>query len=87
MKFLFDDESFSFKALRATGFADYGGAELGEFLVTFRQIPEGDEAAWSAHWAATGGRVERNGRSACAARGCLPASQCAAPPPRCRAWA
>ena len=28
MKFLFDDESFSFEALRATGFADYGGAEL-----------------------------------------------------------
>jgi hypothetical protein len=29
VKFLFDDESFSFKALRATGFADYGGAGHG----------------------------------------------------------
>ncbi len=37
MKFLFDDESFSFEALRAAGYADYGGAELGEVLVTCRQ--------------------------------------------------
>jgi hypothetical protein len=57
MKFLYDDESFSFEALRATGFADYGGAELGEVLVTCRQIPEGDEDAWSAQWAATAERA------------------------------
>jgi hypothetical protein len=30
MKFLFDGESFSFEALRTTGFAAYGGADLGE---------------------------------------------------------
>jgi hypothetical protein len=41
MKFLYDDESFSFEALRATGFADYGGAELGEVLATCRQIRKG----------------------------------------------
>jgi hypothetical protein len=29
MKFLFDDESFSFEALRTAGFALYGGADLG----------------------------------------------------------
>jgi pimeloyl-ACP methyl ester carboxylesterase len=67
MKFLFDDESFSFEALRATGYAAYGGAELGEVLVTCRQIPEGDEEAWSARWAATAARVERIGRDALAA--------------------
>lgn len=67
MKFLYDDESFSFEALRATGFADYGGAELGEVLVTCRQIPEGDRAAWSAQWAATAERVESIGRDALAA--------------------
>lgn len=67
MKFLYDDESFSFEALRATGFADYGGAELGEVLVTCRQIPEGDEDSWSAQWAATAERVERTGRDALAA--------------------
>jgi dipeptidyl aminopeptidase/acylaminoacyl peptidase len=67
MKFLYDDESFSFEALRAAGYATYGGAELGEVLVTCRQIPERDEQAWSAQWAATAARVERIGRDALAA--------------------
>ncbi|WNM33711.1 hypothetical protein RKE30_26655 [Streptomyces sp. Li-HN-5-11] len=30
-KFLHDDESFSFEALRAAGYAAYAGADLGEF--------------------------------------------------------
>ena len=34
MKFLFDDESFSFEALRAAGYASGSGADLGEVLVT-----------------------------------------------------
>jgi pimeloyl-ACP methyl ester carboxylesterase len=67
MKFLYDDESFSFEALRAAGYAGYGGADLGEVLVTCRQIPEGDEEAWSAQWAATAARIERIGRDALAA--------------------
>lgn len=67
MKFLFDDESFSFEALRAAGYAGYGGADLGEVLVTCRQIPEGDEEAWSAQWGATAARIERIGRDALAA--------------------
>ncbi|HSZ41288.1 MAG TPA: alpha/beta fold hydrolase [Trebonia sp.] len=67
MKFLYDDESFSYEALRAAGYATYSGAELGEVLVTCRQIPEGDEEAWSAQWAATAARVERIGRDALAA--------------------
>ncbi len=66
MKFLYDDESFSFEALRAAGYATYAGAELGEVLVTCRKIPEGDEAAWSAEWAATAARVEGIGREALA---------------------
>jgi pimeloyl-ACP methyl ester carboxylesterase len=67
MKFLYDDESFSFEALRAAGYAAYSGADLGEVLVTCRQIPEGDEESWSAQWAATAARVERIGRDALAA--------------------
>jgi alpha-beta hydrolase superfamily lysophospholipase len=67
MKFLYDDESFSFEALRSAGYATYGGAELGEVLVTCRQIPEADEQAWSDRWAATAARVERIGRDALAA--------------------
>jgi hypothetical protein len=46
MKFLFDDEAFSFETLRTTGFAAYGGADLGEVLTTARHIGEGDEASW-----------------------------------------
>ncbi|MFE3267124.1 alpha/beta hydrolase family protein [Streptomyces sp. NPDC059215] len=67
MKFLYDDESFSFEALRAAGYAAYGGADLGEVLVTCREIPKGDEEAWSARWGATASRVERIGRDALAA--------------------
>jgi dienelactone hydrolase len=66
MKFLFDDASFSFEALRAAGYAVSGGADLGEVLVTCRQVPEGDDEAWSAQWAATAARVERTGRDALA---------------------
>ena len=62
MKFLFDDQSFSFEALRAAGFANYGGADLGEILVTARAIPDGDEAAWHREWKATAERVEELGR-------------------------
>ncbi|MCM3848508.1 alpha/beta fold hydrolase [Pseudonocardia sp. DR1-2] len=67
MKFLFDDESFSFEALRAAGYAAYAGADLGEVLVTCRDIPEGDHDAWSTRWAATAARVELIGRDAQAA--------------------
>ena len=67
MKFLYEDESFSFEALRAAGYAAYNGADLGEVLVTCRQVPEGDEEAWSVQWAATAARVERIGRDALAA--------------------
>ncbi len=63
MKFLFDDESFSFEALRTAGYTAHAGADLGEVLVTCRQIPEGDEEAWSAQWAATAARVEGIGRA------------------------
>jgi pimeloyl-ACP methyl ester carboxylesterase len=67
VKFLFDDESFSFEALRAAGFAAYDGAELGEVLVTAAKIGDGDEAAWHAAWKATAERVEGLGRTALAA--------------------
>ncbi|WP_225724795.1 MULTISPECIES: S9 family peptidase [unclassified Nocardia] len=61
MKFLFDDESFSFETLRAAGFACYGGAELGEVLVTAAHIPNGDEDAWLREWKATAARVHAIG--------------------------
>ncbi len=67
MKFLFEDESFSFETLRTAGFANYGGADLGEVIVTARAIPEGDEAAWLSEWEATADRVARLGDASLAA--------------------
>jgi len=66
MKFLFDDEAFSFETLRTTGFAAYGGADLGEVLTTARQIREGDEASWHQAWKATAQRVAKIGEQALA---------------------
>jgi pimeloyl-ACP methyl ester carboxylesterase len=66
MKFLFENESFSFETLRAAGFANYGGADLGEILVTAAAIPEGDEVAWHRQWKATAERVEQLGRDSLA---------------------
>lgn len=58
MKFLFENESFSFETLRAAGYASYGGAELGEVLVTARAIRDGDEGDWHRQWKATAQRVQ-----------------------------
>ncbi|MFJ9458361.1 alpha/beta hydrolase family protein [Kitasatospora sp. NPDC101447] len=57
MRFLFEDESFSFETLRAAGFANDGGADLGEVVATASRIGEGDEAAWLREWTATAERV------------------------------
>jgi pimeloyl-ACP methyl ester carboxylesterase len=62
MKFLFEDESFSFETLRAAGFANYGGADLSEIVALARLIPEGDEVAWHREWKATAERVEAAGK-------------------------
>jgi hypothetical protein len=67
MKFLFDDESFSFETLRAAGFALYGGADLGEVLVTAAAITGGDEASWHRAWKATAERLQATGEQALAA--------------------
>ncbi|MFE4393428.1 MULTISPECIES: alpha/beta hydrolase family protein [Streptomycetaceae] len=67
MRFLFEDESFSFETLRAAGFAAYGGADLGEVVATARNIGEGDEEAWLREWKATAERVHGIGSRALAA--------------------
>ena len=66
MKFLFDDESFSFETLRAAGFAPYGGADLGEVLVTADAISDGDEPSWHQGWKATAERVRALGEQSLA---------------------
>ncbi|MER6523207.1 alpha/beta hydrolase [Streptomyces sp. NPDC001553] len=67
MRFLYEDESFSFETLRAAGFANYGGSDLGEVLATVRHIGEGDEEAWLREWKATAERVHDIGSRALAA--------------------
>lgn len=57
MRFLFEDESFSFETLRGAGFSVDGGADLGEVLVTASAIGEGDEQAWHREWKATADRI------------------------------
>jgi hypothetical protein len=56
--------AFSFEALRVAGYASCGGADLGEVLVTTRNIPEGDERAWHDHWKSLGERLEEIGDAA-----------------------
>jgi alpha-beta hydrolase superfamily lysophospholipase len=67
MKFLFDDDTFSFETLRTTGFANYFGADLGEVLATAGQIRDGDEAGWHQAWKATARRVAELGERSLAA--------------------
>lgn len=67
MKFLFENESFSFETLRTAGFANFGGADLGEVIVTANAIPEGDEDAWLTQWEATAARVANIGEQSLAA--------------------
>jgi hypothetical protein len=62
MKFLFDDDTFSFETLRTTGFANYFGADLGEVLATAARITDGDQASWHREWQATAGRVAELGQ-------------------------
>ncbi|MFI9766516.1 alpha/beta hydrolase family protein [Streptomyces sp. NPDC052415] len=59
MKFLFDDPAFDYQALRAAGYADYGGAQLGEVVAVASRIPGGDTAAWRHAWTQLAERVHR----------------------------
>lgn len=57
MKFLFEDESFSFETLRGAGFAVDGAADLSEIVITAGRIGEGDEDAWHREWKSLANRI------------------------------
>lgn len=57
MKLHFKDQTFSFELLRATSYAPYGGAEIGECLATAARIREGDFESWHVEWRRTAERV------------------------------
>ncbi|WP_033290454.1 alpha/beta hydrolase family protein [Amycolatopsis jejuensis] len=59
MKQLFfaDNENFWFETLRSLGHIAYGGADLGEVLVTADRIKAGDYDSWYDEWSATAERL------------------------------
>ncbi|MED4781173.1 alpha/beta hydrolase [Brevibacillus choshinensis] len=64
MRFVFEDQTFSFELLRAMSYAPYGGADIGECLSTAYRIKEGDFESWYTEWYKTAERIhalaERN---------------------------
>jgi alpha-beta hydrolase superfamily lysophospholipase len=57
MHLVFKDQTFSFELLRTVSYAPYGGADLGECLVTASRIREGDFESWYEEWCKTARRV------------------------------
>lgn len=53
MRLVFEDQTFSFELLRTTSYATYGGADIGECLMTAYRIQEGDFESWYKEWHAT----------------------------------
>ncbi|MBQ1089981.1 S9 family peptidase [Streptomyces sp. B93] len=64
MKFLFDDPAFDYQALRTAGYADYGGAQLGEVMAVASRVPGGDTDGWRHAWTVLADRVHGLGRTA-----------------------
>ncbi len=57
MRLVFEDQTFSFELLRTLSYAPYGGADIGECLVTASHIREGDFESWHEQWSKTARRV------------------------------
>ncbi|MFD9669151.1 alpha/beta hydrolase family protein [Rhodococcus sp. NPDC059968] len=55
--FFHGDENFWFETLRSLGHIAYGGADLGEVLLTADRIKAGDYDSWYDEWFATAERV------------------------------
>ena len=55
---LSSEELFDQQALRTLAHMQFGGADLGECLVTMQRVPPGDMKAWYDAWSATAERVE-----------------------------
>src|SRR5258708_33752039 len=83
MKFLFDDETFSFETLRTAGFALYDGADLGEVLVTASAITGGGEGSWPPARKGPAQRLPPTAEKAPAARRRVHPPATPPPPPTC----
>ncbi|UKZ91528.1 uncharacterized protein TrAFT101_006505 [Trichoderma asperellum] len=54
------NQSFSFEALRAAGYANAAGADIGEVMAICSRIAPGDEDAWLKEWKGSGDRAVAN---------------------------
>lgn len=48
--FFKSNDIFSYKALRAAGYSNYGGADLAEVAAICSRIRPGDENGWVREW-------------------------------------
>lgn len=64
MPYLMKDELFDAQAMRALGYAPYGGADVGECIQTAARITATDLGLWHDEWRATAERVRDLGREA-----------------------
>ncbi|WP_173050957.1 S9 family peptidase [Nitrospira sp. KM1] len=62
------DAFFEEQAMRTLAHIQFGGADLGECIMTMQRVPPGDMAAWHREWTATADRVAAIGDT-CAAAG------------------
>lgn len=57
MRLVFEDDTFSFELLRTTSYASYGGADIGECLMTAYRIQEGNFESWYKEWNTTAKQI------------------------------
>ena len=57
-EFIFENDEFSFQALRTAGYSFSGGSVLGECLSTCSRIEDGDVESWHGEWLETAMMVE-----------------------------
>ena len=58
--FFKSNECFSYEVLRAAGYANYGGADLGEVIAITSKIKAGNEDDWLREWKAAADRAVTN---------------------------
>ena len=56
-EFVFENEQFSFQALRTAGYTFSGGADIGECLSTCSRIEDGNTESWYTEWYLTAQRL------------------------------
>ncbi len=55
--FVFENDQFSFQALRTAGYTFSGGADIAECLSTCSRITDGDVESWYEEWLSTAIRL------------------------------